>query len=290
MITIHAPAKVNWFLEVLHKRPDGYHEIETVMQAIDLFDVITVEDSADGAIHLACNIDLGDPRDNLVYRAATALQQKYAPKRGARITLTKHIPHGAGLGGGSSDAANALNALDRLWSLNLHKSALMHVAGTIGSDCAFFVEGGTAHCTGRGEVVQCIPDIVDVDLVILYPNEICPTGPVYADLSKHLTYERVNCYLVHHLSVPVDRVKLAASVMNRLQQSALRVSSGMARVWGQTAQETGVLVRFVSGSGSSIAFLMTDRAAAVKLAESLTARALGRAFAVKTLPRGAVWG
>jgi 4-diphosphocytidyl-2-C-methyl-D-erythritol kinase len=289
MITIKAPAKVNWFLEVLHKRPDGYHEIETVMQAIDLFDEISVEDQP-GRLELTCNIDLGDPRDNLVFRAAELLRKAHAPQRGALITLTKHIPHGAGLGGGSSDAANALIALDRLWNLNLPTSVLREIVSRVGSDCAFFVGGGTALCTGRGEKVEQLPDITGVDLVILYPNEVCPTGPVYADLSQHLTYKRQNCYLFHDLPPEIDRVSLAALIMNRLQDSALRVSFGMRRVWNETAHEPKVLARFVSGSGSSIAFLMPERSSAVRLKDSLNARALGRAFAVKTLPRGAVWG
>ncbi|MCA8946512.1 MAG: 4-(cytidine 5'-diphospho)-2-C-methyl-D-erythritol kinase, partial [Planctomycetes bacterium] len=110
MLTIKAPAKINWFLEILGKRPDGYHEIETVMQAIDLYDEITVSERSDTNLVLECDINLGDPKQNLVYRAAEILQQAHAPGRGAQIALKKRIPHGAGLGGGSSDAANALNA------------------------------------------------------------------------------------------------------------------------------------------------------------------------------------
>src|ERR671924_216147 len=162
MLTIKAPAKVNWFLEVLHRRPDGYHEIETVMQAVDLFDEITVDDQP-GRLELICDIDLGPIQKNLVFRAASLLQRTHAPGRGALIQLKKHIPHGAGLGGGSSDAANTLVALNRLWNLDLHKSALAKLAGEIGSDCAFFIEGGTAFCTGRGENVQPMPDISSVD-------------------------------------------------------------------------------------------------------------------------------
>jgi 4-diphosphocytidyl-2-C-methyl-D-erythritol kinase len=289
MLTIKAPAKINWFLEVLHKRPDGYHEIETVMQTIDLFDEIVVDDQPN-RLELICDIDLGPTHNNLVFRAAQALRDRHAPGRGALMQLKKHIPHGAGLGGGSSDAANVLTALNRLWNLDLHKSVLCEIASTIGSDCAFFVEGGTAFCTGRGEKISQLPDIAGLDLVVLYPNEVSPTGPVYEDLSKYLTYERRKCYLVHDLPKRLDRNELAGSIMNRLQDSALRVATRMRKVWEETTHEADVLVRFVSGSGSSIAFLMPDRRSALALQESLTARALGRAFAVRTLPRGAVWG
>ncbi|MCB9893114.1 MAG: 4-(cytidine 5'-diphospho)-2-C-methyl-D-erythritol kinase [Planctomycetes bacterium] len=290
MLTIKAPAKVNWFLEVKGKRPDGFHELETVMQAVSLFDEITVEDRPDGVLSLECNIDLGDPTTNLVYRAAGIMRQAHAPGRGAHIALKKQIPHGAGLGGGSSDAANALIALNRLWQLNLHKNVLEELVSKVGSDCAFFISGGTAICTGRGEIVQSLPDMVGLHLVILYPNDVCPTGQVYSLLARDLTYSPRNCYLFHHLPENLDPKQLASGVFNRLQDYAIQVSRKLADAWKATAQEPGVLVRFVSGSGSSVAFLMQSESAAKQLEDSLTARSLGRTFAVQTLPGGAVWG
>ena len=287
-ITIKAPAKINWFLEIRGKRPDGYHEIETVMQTVSLFDEITVSEA--DQLTLECNIDLGDPTQNLVYRAAEIMRRQHASGRGAHIALSKQIPHGAGLGGGSSDAANALNALNRLWDLNLHKNDLRDIVSQVGSDCAFFVEGGTAVCTGRGEQVQQIQDIVDADLVILYPEEVCPTGKVYTELSRDLTYAPRNCYLFHDLPEQPGSTELAPLIFNRLQESALRVSGKLNQAWSETAHEPDVLVRFVSGSGSSIVFLVSGTADAQRLIQSLTARALGRAFAVKSLPRGEVWG
>lgn len=289
MLTIKAPAKINWFLEILGKRPDGYHEIATVMQAIDLFDEISVEDDPAAQLSLSCNIDLGDPRQNLVYRAAELLRDQYAPGRGARIILKKLVPHGAGLGGGSSDAANALIALNRLWGLNLGNQVLRTVVSKVGSDCAFFIDGGTAICTGRGEIIESIQDIVGVNLVILYPEDVCPTSKVYQELAGHLTYQPRDCYLFHDFRYTGNISELAGLVFNRLQDAALRVSSRLHSVWGETAHEPEVLVRFVSGSGSSIAFLMPDRSSAETLAQSLKRRQLGRAFAVKTWPRGAVW-
>jgi 4-diphosphocytidyl-2-C-methyl-D-erythritol kinase len=287
-LTIKAPAKVNWFLEIKGRRPDGYHEIETVMQAVDLFDEITVQES--GALTLHCNIDLGDPEQNLAWRAAALLRDRHAPGRGARIDLTKRIPHGAGLGGGSSDAASTLVALNRLWDLSLESDRLRELAGEIGSDCAFFIEGGTALCSGRGEIVHPMQDIAGIELVILYPNEVCPTAAVYGDLGQVLTYEPASCYLFHVLPDRPTASQLVPLIMNRLEASALRVSAGLRHAWEATAQEDDIFVRFVSGSGSSIVFLMADQQSAARLVKSLTARQLGRAFSVKTLPRGAVWG
>lgn len=288
MLKILAPAKVNWFLEVLHKRPDGYHAIDTVMQTISLCDEITVEDADSLGLH--CSIDLGPTEKNLAWRAAALLRDEHAPGRGARITLKKNIPHGAGLGGGSSDAASTMLALDRLWGTNLGTGRLQELVSRVGSDCAFFIGGGTARCTGRGEIVEPLHDVAGVDVVILYPEEVCPTGPVYQDASSHLTDEKAKCYLFHVLPSAFNRTKLASAIFNRLQDSALRVSPGLRRAWDRTESGRGVLARFVSGSGSSIAFLMEDRESAVTFAASLQSQGLGQAFSTVTLPRGAVWG
>lgn len=290
MLTIHAPCKVNWYLEIPGKRPDGFHEIATIMQSISLRDTLEFEDRPGGAISLICNIDLGPPETNLVHRAAKLIRDRHAPGRGVHIVLTKRVPHGAGLGGGSSDAANTLVALDRLWSLKLGNDRLRALASEIGSDCAFFIEGGTALCTGRGEIVKQLHDQAGLHVVVLYPNDVCPTKDVYADLARHLTYAPAKSYLFHVFEGIVAPDKLASVVTNRLQESALRVSKGLAVAWGQTAQETGVLVRFVSGSGSSIAFLVDSQRRAETLAESLKERRLGQAFATVSLPRGPVWG
>ena len=288
MIRILAPAKVNWFLEVLGKRQDGYHEIETVMQAIDLFDEITVEPADELTLH--CNIDLGPQEGNLAYRAAALLRDDAAPGNGARITLIKRIPHGAGLGGGSSDAACTLLALNRLWGLGLEPARLNELAARIGSDCAFFIEGGMSHCTGRGEIIRPLPDLPVMHLVILYPGEVCPTGPVYAHVGRHLTGSHETCFLANDSSSVRGAATLGSLVFNRLQDSALAVSAGLRSAWEQTGDESGVIRRFVSGSGSSVAFLVASQHEATALHDSFEQRGLGQSFAVRTLPRGAVWG
>jgi len=290
MLTIHAPCKVNWYLEIPGKRPDGFHEIATVMQTINLFDTLAFAETPGAAITLDCNIDLGPPQTNLVHRAACLIRDQYAPGRGLHITLTKRVPHGAGLGGGSSDGANTLVALNRLWNLGLGNDRLRELSAQLGSDCAFFIEGGTALCTGRGETVQQLADQTDKHVVILYPNDVCPTKDVYADLARHLTYAPADCYLFHVFEGNLPADKLASVVTNRLQDSALRVSRRLADTWGLTAHESGVLVRFVSGSGSSIAFLVPDAGHAGLLAESLKERRLGQTFVTASLPRGPVWG
>ena len=153
---IQAPAKLNLTLEVLGPRPDGYHETASIMQTLDLADAITVEPSDDLAVTCSNPSLNGDA--NLAMRAADLLRREAGdPTAGARIRIEKRIPIAAGLGGGSSDAAATLNALNRLWNLDLSNDRLRAIAAKLGSDVPFLIEGGTAIALGRGERVRHIP-------------------------------------------------------------------------------------------------------------------------------------
>jgi 4-diphosphocytidyl-2-C-methyl-D-erythritol kinase len=168
-----APAKVNWTLEVLRKRPDGYHEIRSVLQTIGLCDIVRLTD-ADG-IELVLSGDAGPladepPERNLAVRSARALQARIGRARGVRIEIEKHVPVAAGLGGGSSDAASVLRGLNVLWDARQDETNLVEIAGEIGSDPPFFVVCGTASVSGRGEVVRALPDAVATDLVLATPR------------------------------------------------------------------------------------------------------------------------
>jgi 4-diphosphocytidyl-2-C-methyl-D-erythritol kinase len=169
-----APAKVNWSLEVLRIRPDGYHEIRSVLQTIDLRDIVTLEE-ADG-ISLDVTGDagmLGDLPDesNLAYRAAVAFRALTASDRGVHITLEKHVPVAAGLGGGSSDAAAVLRGLNVLWQTRQPQANLIEIAGEIGSDPPFFIVGGTAVVLGRGEQVEPLQDARAPSLLLATPPQ-----------------------------------------------------------------------------------------------------------------------
>lgn len=157
-----APAKLNLTLEVLGRRADGYHEIASVMQTIDLADRVRLSESDSLELVVAGEQTLGVPLEgprNLAYRAAQALAEAAGDAElGARIELEKRVPAGMGLGGGSSDAAAVLRGLDKLWHLNLGIEGLTPVAARVGSDVAFFLHGGSALVTGRGEVVEPIEE------------------------------------------------------------------------------------------------------------------------------------
>ena len=155
-ITVVSPAKINLHLEVLGKRKDGYHELAMLMQSINLEDYLEIELNASGSINLSSNnteLDLED--DNLIMKTANILRSYYPHRNlGANIFLNKNIPIGAGLAGGSSNAAATLIGLNKLWALNLDQSTLAKFALKLGSDVPFFLEGGSQYCFGRGEILE----------------------------------------------------------------------------------------------------------------------------------------
>ena len=182
-VVVAAPAKLNLFLEILRKRPDGYHDLESLMVAVDLFDTLEVR-ATPGSISLSCDTPgLPTGADNLVVKAATILRDAAKrPDLGASIRLTKRIPTRAGLGGGSADAALTLLALNRIWKLALTREELAAMAASIGSDVAFFLAPPAAWCEGRGEVVT--PESVGsrFDFVLVCP----PVGLATADVYRRL--------------------------------------------------------------------------------------------------------
>ncbi len=167
-----APGKINWTLEVLGKRPDGYHDIRSLIQTINVCDHLTLEPA--GELSLAVEGDAGSLQipveENLAYRAAELLRGRFARGRGVAIELTKAIPAPAGLGGGSSDAAAVLRGLRVLWKLSISDQELTSMASELGSDAPFFIHGGTALASGRGEVLDSLPNVSTQSLLLANPR------------------------------------------------------------------------------------------------------------------------
>ncbi|MCY4367303.1 MAG: 4-(cytidine 5'-diphospho)-2-C-methyl-D-erythritol kinase [Chloroflexi bacterium] len=181
---VEAPAKLNLSLEVLGLRSDGYHEVRTVMQEIDLADELEIV-PADSLV-VRCDDSALNGEENIVWRAAVELAKEGGRLPLAEITLRKRIPVAMGLGGGSSDAAAALVALDRFWKLDLPLERLAAVASRIGSDVSFFLWGGAALASGRGNVIEPLPSQRGVSVSL-----ICPEGPGILDKTARL-YGRLN--------------------------------------------------------------------------------------------------
>lgn len=181
-MTVYAPAKINLVLEVLGKHND-YHRISSIVQSIDLCDVLDFQ--PDEEVGFECD-EPGLKRDNLVTRAATLLKESTRYSLGARIELRKHIPWGVGLGGGSSDAAATLLALNELWGLGLPLSELVRLASKLGSDVPFFIHKGTALVGGKGEKVTPLPSLPATSFVLLVPPL-----PRISDKTKQM-YDRLD--------------------------------------------------------------------------------------------------
>ena len=170
-VTIETPAKINLTLEVLGKRDDGYHEIASVMQAVSLFDTLTLSMAED--VQLISDVPEIGTRDNLVYRTAELLKREKGVDEGVEIRLSKGIPIAAGMGGGSSDAAATLLGLNHLWGLGVDIEELTGLAVRLGSDVPFFLSGGTALAEGRGERITPLPTPPTTWLALaLQPNPL----------------------------------------------------------------------------------------------------------------------
>jgi 4-diphosphocytidyl-2-C-methyl-D-erythritol kinase len=201
ILTLTAYAKINLTLEVLSKRPDGYHEVASVLQAISLSDTLTFEPA--DTLEFQCDVKELQTPDNLVFKAAKLLKEESGYKRGARINLTKKIPLAAGLGSGSTDAAATLVGLNKLWELNLANGKLLELAAKLGSDVPFFLYGGTALAQGRGEKVTPLPETSEIWMVLLKPP-IEPvankTAQLYSKLNpSHFTSGQFTQKLVNHV-------------------------------------------------------------------------------------------
>ena len=276
-ITRLAPAKLNLFLEVLGKRPDGYHEIESLMVTVDLCDTLTFVDDPTGRVTLTCDDpSLPTGPENLVVQAAERLRAATGTRRGASIALAKAIPAQAGLAGGSSDGAATLVALDRLWNLSTPPDRLKALAGEIGSDVAFFLSPPAAVCRGRGERVEPIELPEALHFVVICPTVGLSTAEVYRNLVVPDRPRPVGP-IVEALTRG-DTAALGAALFNRLQDPAESMEPGLIRIRAALddltpSPLTGALM---SGSGSAYFGLARDREAAEEAARRLGGLGLGR--------------
>lgn len=177
-ITVSAPAKINRFLHITGQRPDGYHTLQTVFELIDLADEIQLQLRNDGDIHLVKGAGGVQISDDLVYKAAKLLQQKTGTSLGCNITLQKVIPMGAGLGGGSSNAASVLWGLNEIWNTKLSRTSLMELGLQLGADVPFFLLGTNAFAEGIGEILTPISLSASTYLLI-YPGVHVPTVDIF---------------------------------------------------------------------------------------------------------------
>ena len=277
-----APAKINLFLEVLARRDDGFHEIETLMAPVAIYDTLWFTPQAEGNIELACRWaapgraqrgtaplqpsdefspdppggppwpapwgDLPPAEKNLAYRAVSLLRERAGVKAGALMRLVKRIPSAAGLGGASSDAAYALLAANEGWNLHWPRPRLMELAAELGSDVGFFLGRGAAVCRGRGERIESADGLPPLHVVVARPPTGLSTAAVYADCRPAEKPRRLEP-LLHSLRAG-NIAAAGAALVNRLQAPAERLSPQAALLSRELAS-LDVEGRQMSGSGSS---------------------------------------
>jgi 4-diphosphocytidyl-2-C-methyl-D-erythritol kinase len=280
-VSVRVPAKINLQLAVGPLRPDGYHEIATVFQAIELFDVLRAAPARSLTLSVHGDQSAGVPTDqrNLAWRAAQLLAEHAGVPAHAELSIDKHIPVAAGLAGGSADAAAALLACDRLWGLRLPAAELAELAGRLGSDVAFGLLGGSAVGAGRGEHLTPLEGQGQFHWVLAAAHGELSTPAVYAELDRQR-----ESGLVEAVDWPMKAVEssgvigavtsgdpllLAGRLANDLQPAALTLAPYLGDVLA-AGLEGGALGGVVSGSGPTCAFLTRDFDDARRLAESLT--------------------
>jgi 4-diphosphocytidyl-2-C-methyl-D-erythritol kinase len=272
-VEVLAPAKVNLFFEVLSRRDDGFHEIETLMVPISLYDTLILSDDPSSTVSIECrqtrrfasdleseagpvktntvkaNIELLPTGDaNIAVRAVRRLAERAGVTRGAKLQLVKRVPMAAGLGGGSSDAAAALVAANLVWKLDWTTEQLAEVAAELGSDVPFFLNHGAAICRGRGEKIMPTPGLGNLHLVLVRPPEGLSTAAVYKACTPGDGSQMANSVLERLRSKGVAAIGPVAH--NRLLEPARRLSPWIDRTLAKLKQENCPAIG-MSGSGTT---------------------------------------
>jgi 4-diphosphocytidyl-2-C-methyl-D-erythritol kinase len=278
-VTVQAPAKINLGLYVLGKRPDGYHEIESVLQMVSLYDDLIIEEGEKGIQVLADHESLPAVKENLVYRAAELLSREGSKSPSIRIRLVKRIPVAAGLGGGSSDAAATLLGLNRLWGLHYSREHLMEIGCTLGMDVPFFLSTSTALARGRGEILEPLsPPSPPIWVLLINPGVEVSTEWVYQGLNLGLTIEN------KHISI--RKFSLSAVRGAGLENDLERVTVmeyPMLQEIKETLKKWGAEVALMTGSGPTLFGLFPDRGRALTARKELVKRKDLSVFLVHTL-------
>lgn len=250
-IMMKAPAKINLTLDVLHKRDDGYHEVEMIMTTVDLADRIELEPLAGDEIRIIShNRFVPDDSRNLAYQAAQLLKDRFNVRSGVTIGIEKVIPVAAGLAGGSSDAAATLKGLNQLWNLGLSLDELAEIGAEIGSDVSFCVYGGTALAKGRGEKIQHLPAPPNCWVVLAKPTIGVSTAEVYKNL-KLEGLKRPDTKAMLQAIDTQDYASVCTNVGNVLESVTLKIHPEVALIKEQM-ERFGADAVLMSGSGPTV--------------------------------------
>ncbi len=275
-------AKVNLGLEVIRKREDGYHEVRTLLQAINLYDVLEFYKTSEERIVLKGDdptISWGS--DNLIHRAALLVKRGRRLSEGIEIQVTKTIPPGKGLGGGSSNAAMTLYALNELWELNLNVKTLMDLGKELGADVPFFLKGGLCQGMERGDDISPVPDLKPLWCLLVLPRFSISTASIYGGLQLSLTSKSKDSKIIKFLNS-----RQLGSLENGLEETVFRLYPQLKPIKAYFQDQESEL-SLVSGSGSAVFGLFSDRDRAEKALKELEKQY--PVVLVETLSREQYW-
>jgi 4-diphosphocytidyl-2-C-methyl-D-erythritol kinase len=279
---IHSFAKVNLALSVLGRRTDGYHNIQTIFQTIDISDELEFQHAPHLELHCE-NLDGVPPENNLVWKAAALFADRLGLKRGVSITLRKNIPAGAGLGGGSGNAAATLLGLQRFWNIHLPGYMLQSLASGLGSDVPFFLSGGMALGIGRGERISLLRNLPAQHLVVIFPGIHVSTAEAYRSLNLGLTSSSKDHRIQRFCGQVKEGKTCLTEIFNDFEATILSAYPPIMEA-KNFLKAQGSIATLLSGSGSSVFGFFSDEESAFAAAREST-RTTWRVFPAKTLSR-----
>ena len=269
---VRAYAKINLGLNVLGKRTDGYHDIETVFRLIDLYDELEIVQNDQGTYFSSNKPELSNDNTNLCLRAAHLLRDLTGCHMGVEMKLTKRIPIGAGLGGGSSDAAATLKGLTKLWSLDISPEELQTISESLGSDVPFFFTGQTAHATGRGEILESFVLPLPYSILVATPPIHVSTAWAYSSLRLDENRNRPKLRDLFSGTIR-DTGVLRRELTNDFEETVFRQYPEILKL-KEAILSGGAEVALMSGSGSSVFGFFSSAENARTLASNLSAHYL----------------
>lgn len=268
---VEARAKINWTLDITGRRPDGYHLMDMLMQPVTLSDIVTLEMAETIALTTGGTPLIPADERNLAYRAAVALKERTGYPGGASIHVEKRIPAGAGMGGGSADAAAVLWGLNALWGLGLRLEALESIGLSLGADVPFCLRGGLARTTGIGEIMEALPCARTFELVVIQPCEGLSTGEVFRAYHAQGKVARPDTEAAQSALANGDERLLAGSIANVLQPVS-EVMRPAIREAIDALKHSGATAALMTGSGSAVFGVFEAPASADRAYEALARR------------------
>ena len=281
MVTVEANAKINLTLDILGKRPDGFHEVAMVMQSIGLHDTLTME-KTDGEIALSINVPwLKADEKNLAWRAAELVRQEYGLKGGVRMDLVKRIPIAAGLAGGSADAAAVLKGMNELYNLQMSEARLCELGARLGSDIPFCLMGGTMLATGRGEVLTRLADMPETWVVLAKPRISVSTAWAYQNYDEQGAEKHPDNEAIKKAIARGNRKAVAGLLCNVLESVTIKKYDVIAD-YKQMMLDKGAMASMMSGSGPTVFGLARNREQAEAIANVLRQNTNADVFVTRT--------